>query len=239
VTQTESSDDAALRKARAVELERLRRAVQKSVRHAGETNTATRLWQQFSVSASAVEDILATLCDLADAIRRNDVTGATSMAALGALREAINGAPTGQLLPALRELLATTPGIDPADMACRLQEAGLAIVSPDALPALRALAASDPADTHLDALYTDWGPGWRRFADVALVTSEHAPQDPDGFFVTAPLPAIDVYLASLSEAPHPRLWADRPPEEARYLTARTHQALLSEDDLAALDWWEE
>jgi hypothetical protein len=239
VTETESLDDAALRKARARELERLRRAVQKLTRPSGGTNPPAEPWRLLSVSADALDDVLATLCGLADAIRRDGVEGAATMTALTALHDALTGAPSRQLLPALRELLVTASGIDPAEMACCLQAAGLEIVSRDVLPALRALVTDGPTAADLDVLYADWGPCWRRFADVALVASGHAPQDPAAFFAEAPLHAIDVYVDSLPEAPHPQLWADRPPEDVRYLTARTHQALLSEDDLAALGWWDE
>ena len=120
-----------------------------------------------------------------------------------------------------------------ARRAARLSE------DPGPLPALRILAYADVSSIDPDTLSGDWGPAWRRFADMVLISHDRQPKDPHGFASLAPLPAVDAYIDLAPDAVQLSWWSGRPAEERLYLAARTRPGGLSDADLAALGWWDE
>jgi hypothetical protein len=235
--------DAALRRTRAIELERVRLALRKTARQVDAIDaTAELAWQQLGVQVSSLARVRSSLYDLASAALREmpvNADQAGTIDALWVVTEALSDAPAEHVLSAVHDLLLATPGIRSATLACELQAAGLNVFSGSALPAVRCLAEPSLGSVDVSTLCRDWGPGWRRFADLALIITGRSPLDPGGFLSQAPVPAVDAYIETLGEPPHPEWWANRPPDERRYLAARTRPALLDADDLLALGWWEE
>jgi hypothetical protein len=235
--------DAALRRTRAIELERVRLALRKTARQGDAIDTAAELaWQQLGVPVSALARVRSSLYDLASAALREmpvNEDEAGTIDAIWVVKEALSEAPAEHLLSAVHDLLRAIPGTRSAILACELQAAGFKVFSSSALPAVRCLAEPSLGSVDVSSLCSDWGPRWRRFADLALIITGRSPLDPGGFLSQAPIPAVDAYIETLGEPPHPEWWANRPPDERRYLTARTRPALLDADDLLTLGWWEE
>jgi hypothetical protein len=94
---------------------------------------------------------------------------------------------------------------------------------PGPLPALRALAFANPRTLDFDALDGDWGPAWRRFADMVRIIHDRVPEDPRDFVAHAPLPAVDAYV-DLVDGEVDLSWCeDRTVDQRRYLALRTRE----------------
>lgn len=249
MTNPGSPVDPAQRKERKRAIDRLHVAT----RQAGRLDTAADLaaiaapWKRLGVPAGSLAALLATLRDLADAIRRaaTDFPDAPlPLAAIVHLRDALAGDPADELPAAIRDLLWVIPCTDQDAVVRGLQSADLQLDDLEMVPddvgaALRALREDDLTAIDASTFHHDLGQQWRRFADAALALSGRKPKNVARFFDAAPLPVVDAYLDKPQEPPRLGLWADRIPQEERYLTARTRPAALEDADLIALGWWDE
>ena len=209
--------------------------MRKTARRVDAIDPATvRAWRGLGVPAEAIDRVRAALRALASC-----TYAAAEPWASQVIMDALDGWPVAGVPIAAVELLRAMQGPGPAALACELQLAGLPIVPGNALSALQSLAQPSLNSVNPDAMFAGWGPKWRCFADMALISASLKPLDPRGFVSQAPLPAVDVYVDVATELPEPHWWSNRPPEERRYLTARTRPVQLHEEDLAALGWWEE
>ncbi len=115
---------------------------------------------------------------------------------------------------------------------------------PVPLPALRALAYAAPRTLGPDALDGDWGPAWRRFADVVRIIHGRVPEDPRDFVEHAPLSAVDAYVDLVDGEVDPSWWSGRVFDQRRYLALRTRElshliAAAVSGDVTVLDRLEE
>jgi hypothetical protein len=170
--------EGALRREQALQLERTRLALRKASRMDDVDADAARAWNQLGVAAPSVSQVRELLLGIATiALRemKGQALPPDSLAALGVVKDALSAVPTPELPLATCKLMRIALAPDTATVICGLHDRGFQIVPSDALPAVRLLARDKllPADVAL--LQSDRGPGWRLFADAALLALDRAP----------------------------------------------------------------
>jgi hypothetical protein len=139
-------------------------------------------WGRLGVPESSVEQVRLTLLELARMVAGNikqQIVVAEAAGHLEELSKALAIAPVDGLPRNVRALLRLTADSGSAAMTCSLQDAGLEVVSRDALAAIRLLGQDGrPQPLDVAILRSDWGQDWRLFTDLSLLELGYPPLDP-------------------------------------------------------------
>jgi hypothetical protein len=171
----------AIRREQALQLERIRLALRKTSRLSEVDATSELAWKRLGVPSHLSPQVREILHDAAATVLRETKGRSLPSATLDALtvvKDALSRGPDTALPAATRKLLLNNLGHDTAATICDLQDAGLAVVPADVLPAIQCLARDKVAPSDVTTLQSTWGNEWRLFADVALIGLDHAPLDP-------------------------------------------------------------